>query len=221
MIQFNLLPDVKVEYIKAQRIKRMVMSISLLASGVALGIFLILFLTVAVWQRKTINDLSGDIKTQSSKLQSTPSLAKILTIQSQLGSLDQLHGQKPAAERAFDFLSQVTPSDASISDYDVDFVGGQMTLSGNASNLDTINTFTDGLKFTKYTVDGSKDKKDAFSEVVLTTFSRAASAATYTITLKFDPIIFDNTQKVSLIVPNMVTTRSIIEQPTELFGGGN
>lgn len=219
MVQFNLLPDVKIEYIKAQRTRRMVMSVSILASAVALGIFLILLLTVAVWQRKTISDLSGDIKAESSKLQNTPSLNKILTIQSQLGSLDQLHSQKPAAERAFGFLSQVTPSEASISDYNVDFTAGTMTISGSAGNLDTINTFTDGLKFTKYSVGDSDEKKNAFSEVVLTTFSRTANAATYTIDLKFDPVIFSNTEQVTLSVPNMVTTRSIIEKP--LFTGGN
>lgn len=219
MIQFNLLPDVKIEYIKAQRVRRMVTGISILASAAALGIFLILLLTVAVWQRKTINDLSSDIKAESSKLQSTPSLNKILTIQGQLGSLDQLHSQKPAAERAFNFLSQVTPSEASISDYNVDFTAGTMTISGSAGNLDTINTFTDGLKFTKYTVGDSSEKKDAFSSVVLTAFSRTANAATYTIDLKFDPDIFNNTEQVTLSVPNMVTTRSIIEKP--LFTGGN
>jgi hypothetical protein len=98
---------------------------------------------------------------------------------------------------------------------------GTMTITGSAGNLDTVNTFTDGLKFTKFTVDDGKDKQDAFSEVVLTTFSRTLNSATYTIDLKFDPVIFSNTQKVNLLVPNMVTTRSIIEQPKELFTGGN
>jgi hypothetical protein len=95
-----------------------------------------------------------------------------------------------------------------------------MTISGDAPSLDVVNTFVDGLKFTKYSVDGSADSKNAFSNVVLSNFGRSNQGATYTITLAFDPVIFSNSNKVTLNVPDIVTTRSVIEQPSALFNQG-
>lgn len=221
MIQFNLLPDVKLEYIKTQRTKHVVVVVSLLASAVSLVIFMLLILTVDVWQHKTLNDLSSDIKKTSSQLKSTPDLNKILTVQSQLGSLSTLHSQKPAAQRLFGYLAQVTPDKATISDMTADFTQNTLSIAGKAPSLDVVNTFTDGLKFTRYQVKGSDDKPNAFSNVVLSSFGRSEEGAIYTITLNFDPTIFSNAISVTLDVPNIVTTRSVVEQPSVLFDGTN
>ncbi|HET7629769.1 MAG TPA: hypothetical protein VFK03_00175, partial [Candidatus Saccharimonadales bacterium] len=155
MIQFNLLPDVKLEYIKTQRTKNFVVAISLIAGASAIAIFVLLMLTVNIWQAKTIGDLSQDIKSTSQQLKATPDLDKILTVQSQLGSLHSLHEQKAAAPRLFGYLAQVTPDKATISDITVDYSLNTMSITGNAPSLDVVNTFTDGLKFTKYQLAGS------------------------------------------------------------------
>ena len=220
MIQFNLLPDVKLEYVKAQRAKNLVVSTSMIVAAVALGIFILLILTVDVWQKKTIHDYSGDIATASKKLQNTPNLNKILTIQSQLRSLDKLHGDKPVTSRLTDFIGQVTPSTATISDLKADYAAHTLTISGSASSLDVVNTFVDGLKFTKYTTTASSAKQNAFSNVVLSQFSRDTQHATYSITMSYDPAIFDGANDVTLSVPTQITTRSILEQPSSIFQGG-
>lgn len=217
MIQFNLLPDVKLEYIKTQRTKHFVISTSILAAAASLAVFAVLVLTVNVWQKKTISDYSKDIKTTSDNLRATPDLNKILTVQNQLASLSSLHESKPVTSRLFSYLGQVTPTNATISDMTADFSASTLSITGNAPSLDVVNTFTDGLKFTKYQVSGSEDKTNAFSNVVLSSFGRTAEGASYTITLSFDPQIFSNANNVKLLVPNIVTTRSVIEQPTVLF----
>jgi hypothetical protein len=180
-----------------------------------------LVLTVDVWQKKTIHDLSGDIKTSSQKLQNTPNLNKILTIQSQLNSLDTLHTDKPVTSRLTDFLSQVTPNNATISDLKVDFNESTLTITGNAPSLDVVNAFVDGLKFTTYTTAANTSPQRAFSDVVLTQFNRDASKASYTIDLGFKEEIFSDASEVKLSVPNQITTRSVIEQPNALFQGSN
>lgn len=43
MIQFNLLPDVKLEYIKANRAKHTVVVAASVTAAAALGIFILLF----------------------------------------------------------------------------------------------------------------------------------------------------------------------------------
>lgn len=220
MIQFNLLPDVKLDYIKAQRTKGLVISVSLLVSAVSLAIFILLLLSVNVLQRKNINDLSKDIKTTSAKLKGQQNLDKILTVQNQLNALKPLHDQKAVASRLPDYIGQVTPTNVSIGSLDIDFASNKITISGRAATLDSVNVFVDSLKFTKYTTSGSSDKQKAFPSVVLSSFGKSDTNATYTIDLTFDPVIFSNENAVTLIVPNIITTRSITEHPA-LFEGGN
>lgn len=52
MIEFNLLPAVKQEYIKVQRSKRMVITIALIVGAIAIAIFVVLFVNVNILQKK-------------------------------------------------------------------------------------------------------------------------------------------------------------------------
>jgi len=217
MIQINLLPDVKLAYLKAEQTKHAVTVISILASAVSLLIFVPLFLVVHVVQSSSLNSMDANLKSHTSALNSMPDLSKILTIQNQLSVLTGLHDQKAAASRLPDYLSQVTPSAATISNISVDFVQHSMSISGSAPSLDVVNTFVDTLKFTTYTTDANPAATKAFNSVVLAGFSRSSDHATYNITLTYDPPIFDITRKVKLTVPSTVTTRSVTEQPTALF----
>lgn len=216
MIQFNLLPDVKLQYLKAKRLQGLVMTVSTILIIASLAVFVLLIGTVDVLQKKNIKDLDRDIGNYTKQLQDTPDLNKVLTVQNQLKSLPDLHNQKAVAGRSFDFLKQLTPKDASISQLTADYTQHTITITGNAKSLDIVNTYVDTLKFTTYKqADGSS--ADAFSSVVLSQFSRNNAGASYTITLSFDPTIFDSAHDVKLKVPNIVSTRSAIEQPTDLF----
>ncbi len=96
-----------------------------------------------------------------------------------------------------------------------------MIFTGTAKDIEGINTFVDTLKFTTYRV-GTEEAKKAFPEVVLSSFSRNEGTSNYQITVKYDPVIFDNTKEVDFIVPKTVTTRSQTEKPAALFEqGGN
>jgi len=215
MIQFNLLPSVKQEYIKTQRIKRLVVSVSFIASAVALGILVISLFSVYIVQRKAINDLNDSVKQYSTTLKNTPHVSDILTVQSQLNSLSRLNGQKPVASRLFGYLSQLTPTQATISDLHVDFALKSLSISGNAPSFEIVNTFVDGLKFTNYSVAGSTASKPAFSGVVTSSFSRNAKTATYTITMSFDPTIFDVANDVQLSVGSQ--QQNLTQQPSIIF----
>jgi Tfp pilus assembly protein PilN len=217
MIQFNLLPDIKIQYLKARRQKHMVVLASTIIIIVAIVAMGILVGIVFGMQKKSISDLNADIKTESAKLESTEDLTKILTVQNQLKALPDLHDQKAVAKRLFGYVSQITPTAASIARLNVDFAQSTMTLSGSADTLETVNKFTDTLKFTKYTTSENDQEVSAFSNVVLSTFGRDTKGATYTITTTFDPVIFSEAAEVTLKVPNIITTRSNTEQPSALF----
>jgi hypothetical protein len=140
-------------------------------------------------------------------------------VQNQLQVLTSLHNQKPAASRLFGYLKQLTPSDASISQFNIDYTQHTVSITGNAKTLDVVNAFADTLKFTTYKrPDGSS--ANAFSAVVLSQFSRNGSGASYTITASFDPAIFDSANNGGLTVPSIISTRSVVEQPTDLFQSG-
>ena len=217
MIQFNLLPDVKLEYIRSQRLKRSTVGIAVVAAAGALFILIMLFLVVDVFQKQHLNGLNSDIKTDSSKLQSVTDLNKILTIQNQLNSLPALHAQKPVTSRLFTYISQIVPNNVSIAQLNIDFDQHTLTFTGSADGISTVNKFTDTLKFTTYKTSNGTNSPNAFSDVVLSSFARTDKGASYSISTNFDATIFDSSQTVQLIVPSIVTTRSETEKPSDLF----
>ena len=195
MVQLNLLPDVKMQYIQARRRKRLILGSSIIISGFFLILFIMLFIYVRVAQPKHMTDLSNDIAAKTSELQSKEDINKILTVQNQLNSLSGLHDQKNISSRLFDYLEQLTPSDAAISAVNIDFQEHKATIEGNAKEIRVVNKFVDTLKFTSFTVNeegieagnlscelGSVENSEvdgeeanglcqAFSQVVLSEFS--------------------------------------------------
>jgi hypothetical protein len=89
-----------------------------------------------------------------------------------------------------------------------------------------VNKYVDSLKFITFTTtDDDQESKPApaFKDVVLSSFGLntgskdSNQAASYTITLSYDPTIFDITKNVQLTVPSVTTTRAQISQPSDLF----
>lgn len=223
MIQLNLLPDVKLQYIKAQKQRRLVFSVSILVAAISVGILAFL-LGISGLQKKHLGDLNKDIGNYSSELKGEPNIQRILTVQNQLESLTQLHSNKPAASRLFDFLNQVTPATVNITDFKIDFKQDTATITGTSDSLADVNQYVDTLKYTKYVTKDNKKGQLAFGNVVLSNFNlntdsqNAGQAANYDIDLSFDPTIFNITkQNVMLSVPNTTTTRLNTQQPTDLF----
>lgn len=210
MIQFNLLPDVKLEYIKAAKFKRLVISASALVCTVVVVVVGLLTASVMGLQRQHINNLDTDIKNYRSELEGTEDLNKILTIQNQLNALPGLHDQKPEVSRLYDYITQLTPAQITYGKLELDFIEQRIEITGGANTLSTVNKFVDTLKFTNYVevVDGTEGAQTkAFSDVVLQSFSRQEKV-TYKVSLKFDTTIFDNTKSIKLVVPEITSTRS-------------
>jgi Tfp pilus assembly protein PilN len=214
MIQFNLLPDVKKEYIKARQTKRRIMTGSFIASAVSIGVVFLLFVTVQVAQKGNISDLTDDIETELSSLQSVPDLNQMLTVQNQLTTLPQLHQDRPETSRLFEYLNQVVPTDVTISSLSLDMATQKMSVTGRAETLAQVNQFADTLKFSTYSIKDQEGELPPFSEV-LSRLNRDNKGATYSIDFTFDTMIFNNTMDVELKVPNIVSTRSTSNRSTE------
>jgi Tfp pilus assembly protein PilN len=214
-VQFNLLPDVKLEFNRQQKAKHFVYTVSFLASAIVLAIFVISFLSVNVLQKKLLSDAQDDITTNTQKLKNIPDLEKVLTIQNQLNTLPKLHQTKHISSRFFSYLPQITPSKVFVGQISLDLAANAIIISGTSDKLATINTLIDTLKFTTIKIGDQEQQtpQPAFTNVVLTSSSRSDKSSSYSINANFDPILFDGTQTVSLIVPKEITTRSVREAP--------
>ena len=197
MVQFNLLPDVKLQYIKTQRTKHLVTFIATAVSIVSVGLLLFSMFVVYIVQGQLITNLDKNISKSNTKLESISDIDKILTVQNQLSTLTSLHESKPAAARLFTYLQQTTPERVSLSQVQLDFSASTITLGGMAPSLDDIKVYTDALKTATYTADKGTSQK-AFSDVVLSSFSSNNKGASFTITAKFATDLFDTTKAIEM-----------------------
>ena len=223
-VQFNLLPDVKLEYDRSQHAKKVVYTLSFIACAVAVSLFVVSFLAVHVLQKKLLDNANSDISNYSQKLKAIPDLDKILTVQNQLNSLPSLHQQKHYSSRLFAYLPQITPTNVSIGKLDLDTTAGTIEITGTADTVESVNKFVDTLKFTTYTstdTQANQPAKNAFSNVLLSKIDRDDKGASYTIDGSFDPALFIGSTSVKLVVPQETTTRSVINAPSTgpLFNG--
>lgn len=214
MIEFNLLPDIKLEYLKTEKTKRLVFSISLIVAA-SLLLVLVLLSSALVLQNRQVSNNNKAIKNYSQQLTGTADINKVLTIQNQLKTIVNLYNQTPEATRLYNYLPQLVPQSASVSHLTVDFSTATIKISGAAPKLEVINTFADTLKFATYSVDQQSATKKAFPSVVLQSFTRDPSSASYNFSISFDPALFDRSHTVRLVVPsNYISTRSFTELPS-------
>lgn len=217
MIQFNLLPDVKLHYIKAERQKRLVLSIATILSIASIAVLVILIMVVLVFQAKTISDLGKDIDAAAQSMREIEDIDKILTVQSQLASLPSLHDEKVVSTRTFTFVSEVTPTTVSISSITIDHAMQSIEISGAAPTLKDVNTFADSLKFTTYQKNNEESTAAAFTNVVLSSITRQEDGAKYTFTMNYDPAIYDSAAEINLTVPNIISNQLGAQRPQALF----
>lgn len=201
-VQFNLIPDIKSQYLKAKRLQRLVVAVSGVAVIVCVIVLVLLIVLVDVKQKHDMSSLTADINANSKKLRNIKGLDNIITIQNQLETLPGLYDQDPQVSRLFDYLTKLTPPNVTIGDVSLDLTQDTMEIKGSATALKDVNAYTDSLKRATYD-DESSGTTDtpAFSSIVLSAFSRNNQGATYTIDFSFDPTLFGPSEKVVLHVP--------------------
>lgn len=224
MIQINLLPDIKLQYLKSQRIKRLFILISILAAAGFAAIAVLVGLWVGA-QRLHLNGVQADIDQTAQQLKEESDLSKIVTIQKQLDRLPELHGSKLAMQRLFGYISEVVPNEVSLNSLQLDARDQfSVELRGRATDTRTVNVFVDSIKNAVFRHgDGEQTEIKPFSNVRVQTYGLeetggADSKAAFTILLTFNPIIFDNTVANPLLtVPSITSSPSVTERPGNLF----
>ena len=137
MIEINLVPDIKQELIKAQRVRSTVIAGSIVVGVISIAIVTLLAIYVFTVQSFRSGLADAAIKQGSSDLSGVADLSKTLTIQNQLTKITDLNNKKKIDSRIFDLLSAVIPpipNNILISTLTVDSDAGLITIEGQAPN---------------------------------------------------------------------------------------
>ena len=231
MIEINLIPDVKQDLIKAQRIRTTVITMSILISLVAVGAVVLLAIYVFTVQSVRSGLADKDINDGSSQLSKVNDLSKTLTIQNQLTKIPILNDAKKIDSRIFDVLNAIIPPDPNsvqISNLNIDSATGLVTIDGQAQNSYT------ALEIFKKTIDGTKlrytDSENKKQEISLasnietsnTSYGEDSSGAKvlrFTITFVYTPELFSPLSKNTTIAitVNGNVTDSYLGVPKSIF----
>ena len=229
MIQLNLLPDVKMDYIKSQRTKRLVIVGMLILASASIGLVILLAFMTYLWDKKTVADIDKDIKKYNSEMNATKEgetdpenttkaqVEKALTIQYQLKSLGNLHNDKPIYSRMKQIFDNVVPVDVSLSEVTVDSAETTIEFKGSATTLERANVFVDSLKFVKFKKGSETESKTLFSDFQIGGYGFDGKVASYEVKAKYDSDLFNRAKEVTVFVDQMTTTRSEVERPNSLF----
>lgn len=161
MIEINLVPDVKQELLRAQRVRNGVITLSIGAGVVAIGCVVLLAIWVFGVQAVRSYATDQSIKDQSKRLAAVEDVNNTLTIQNQLSKLQQMHDDKKVDSRIFDLLQTINPSapnDVRVTNLKIDSTEGTVTIQAQAANGYTaLEVFKKTLAATtvKFTKDGS------------------------------------------------------------------
>ena len=144
MIEINLVPDVKQELIRAQRMRATVISSSIIASIVAAGVVVALLVYVFGVQAVRSKLVGDEITKQYQTLSQVPDLNKTLTIQKQLATISTLNQSKKIDSRIFDVVAAVVPpapNEVKLSQITVNAADSIITLQGQTRAYDSMEVF--------------------------------------------------------------------------------
>lgn len=231
MIEINLIPDVKQEMIRAQKMRNTAISLSIVVALAAGAVVALLSILVG-FQALRENLARAEIKKQFSTLQSTEDIEKALTIQSQLSAISAINDKKTVNSRLFDVVATINPpapNDIKYSTIKLDPATKTLIIEGTAANsYVATDTFRKLILNTK--VESSKD--GAVATVPLTDDVQITDASygengdgqrvlSFKATFVYPDGLFDNTVTgVRVVTPTtkIDVTDSHTRVPTSLFG---
>lgn len=226
MIQLNLLPDIKKDFIKAERTKSTVIGISILVTMGALGLTVLLGIVVYGVQPGLIALKQGDIDKKSKQLRSVPDIEKYLTIQNQLEALPELHEGKVVDSRLFAFLkilNPAPPNNVRLSSLNINEEEKSISFTGVAGGFEAFTVFQDTLRNAKLVYkdeSGQELKENMFEDngIVIEEQSLSTSEGeeelSFNLKVTYRDIIFSpSVTDPKVEVPNIQTTQSVTGRP--------
>lgn len=224
MIQLNLLPDIKKEFINAQKTRALVMSSSIIVTLVAIALSVLLFVYVTFLQQFQITLATNDIKSKEQQLNGITDLGKYLTIQNQLAALPDLHANKGLYSRLLNFLPVLNPNAPNnivLSQLQVTTSDKLVVLTGSTASFESLNVFVDTLHnaVVNYKdANGQQQSSKIFDSVVVQNSaidkSSANNSVSFTVHATYLDAVFDaHNTDMNASVPNIQTSQSVTQSP--------
>ncbi len=162
MIEINLIPNVKLELIKAQKTRSKVIAISIFVGVASLSVVAVLLAYIYMVQSIRGVFADNEIKSGSAKLAKVEDLSKVLTIQNQLTKISELNDSKKIDSRIFDILQVIIPRESAgsstpliqISTISIDPESSVITIDGQTGQGYS------AVEIFKKTIDGARVKYD-------------------------------------------------------------
>lgn len=231
MIEINLVPDVKQELIRAQRVRNNVIALTILIGIISLAT--VILLAFYVFGVQTIRDNLADssIENNISKLKKVDDLSKTLTIQNQLTKLSDLNSSKRISSRVFDLFNSLippAPNDIKISSLILNADEGMIRIEGQAVNsypaVEIFKKTLEGSKLKYKTIDDDEKQVDLVSRVSITDTSYGQDAngnkvLRFNMSFVYAPELLDQKSKETSIVITIDgnVTDSYIGIPKRIF----
>lgn len=230
MIQLNLLPEIKREYLKARRVQNRVISISILISVVSLGLVALAGFWVYAVQNIHKAALTSGIEKKSKELKSIPDINKYVTIQNQLGSISGLHSNKIIMSRVLDVMAKLNPkapNNVRISNLEVDSEASTMLITGETDTFTGLETFRDTLKNASLVYTPVGDEASAterlFEPANIVVISQGLGKAQegektiviFKLSAQYNPLLLArDSNNIAIQVPDKETTQSKQDSPS-------
>lgn len=157
--EINLVPEVKAQMIRAQKIRNLVLFICIVVSSAAIGSVVVLF---GIKSGQDIAMASQDrrLKDMSDKMNSYGELSELITIQGQLEKIKEIIDQKTVLSRVFGALGVMLPTgddDVKLSELRVNLETNTISMEGQADALvdplidyRVLEAFKKGVALTKF-----------------------------------------------------------------------
>jgi Tfp pilus assembly protein PilN len=230
MIEINLVPDVKQELIKAQRVRATVISFAIIIGIVSIGIVTVLSVYVFGFQTIRKNLADSAITDGAKKLTSVTDLSKTLTLQNQLTKLTELNANKNIDSRIFNVLAAIippAPNNVQVSTLTIDSSTSTVSIEGQAANsyaaVEVFKKTIEGAQV-KYTNSGSTQEVALASNVSTTNTSygedsTGAKVLRFTLSFNYATQLFtpSSTNLTVVITTNGNATDSFLGVPTSVF----
>ena len=230
MIQINLVPDIKQEFLRSRRIKNVAISVSIFAGLASIGLVIALAIILGV-QYGVEKFTDGQIKDTYAKLNERTNLSDIVTIQNQLATIPEQHDKKSMDSRLFAILSVVNPKAPNDSKFSaVRLIPKDMKLEiegVTSTGYSATEAFKKTVENTKisYTTEGSQEVIQAplatavnISESNFAEDSDGKRVVRYKIVITYSDMLFVNTAKnLQIIGPSKKVDVTDSKLPDSLF----
>lgn len=238
MVQLNLLPDVKKEFIRAQRTKATVIGVAILVTIGSLALTLLLASIVYLVQPGLIKLAQNSINERGQELKGVPEIDKYLTLQNQLESLPGLHGDTEDYSRMFDYLKTLNPAppnNVRLATLRIDKENSTLSMSGTTGNFRAFSVFEDTLRNATVSYkdeNGEKQTVELFEQGGVVVQEQSLSGReggnelSFTIEAVYNPEPFNPAASdIKLTIPDIRTTQSLTNPQRQdnepVFEGGS